>query len=114
MIVNSFLKVYSKHWMISNNDYTCLVTLLIMFIFQNFGFYYRRLPWFKIKLRYEKIYLYNKLQVQRSEAKLCHSLLMPQNIVKSYLNSMGTFTYKDRPMCTVGASHSDPETKDKC
>ena len=59
--------------MISNNDYTCLVALLIMFIFQNFGFYYRRLSWFKIKLRYKKIYLYNKLQVQRSEAKLCHS-----------------------------------------
>jgi hypothetical protein len=60
--------------LIFNNDYTCLVALLIMFIFQNSGFYYRKLPWFKIKLRYNKIYLYNKLQVQRSEAKLCHSL----------------------------------------
>ena len=59
--------------MISDNDYTCSVALLIMFIFQNFGFYYRRLSWFKIKLRYNLIYLYNKLQVQKSEAKLCHS-----------------------------------------
>ena len=69
--------------MISNNDYTCLAALVIMFIIQNFGFYYRRFSWFKIKLRYNKIYLFKKLQVQRSEAKLYHSLLMPQNIVKS-------------------------------
>ena len=74
MIVNPFLKVYSKPWMISNNDYTCLITLLIMFIFQNFGFYDRKFSWFKIKLRYNDIYLHNKLQVQRSKAKLCHSV----------------------------------------
>ena len=60
--------------LISNNDYTCLVALLIMFIFETFGFYYRGLPWFKMKLRYKNIYLYKKLQVQRSEAKLCHLL----------------------------------------
>ena len=45
-----------------------------MFIFQNFGFYDRKFSWFKIKLRYNDIYLHNKLQVQRSEAKLRHSV----------------------------------------
>ena len=93
--------------MISNNDYTCLAALVIMFIIQNFGFYYRRFSWFKIKLRYNKIYLFKKLQVQRSEAKLYHSLLMPQNIVKSWLNSMGIFTYTDRPMCNVASEFNN-------